>query len=185
MSDQLRVIDNDRDEISIWRNGKEIRGWSYRNETERRMKMLAAREFAEGWFQAEKSDPVRDALAPEPDLVEDAQENAKPRGWYWEDSLTSQLTPTRTLKSELGLDVLRCDINSSPMQYHQDLIVKAVNGYDASQALVEVLVAALESYTIDMDGWNDTARAARHSVQEIARYRKAKAAITRARGETS
>lgn len=59
---QLRVIDNDRDEISIWRDGKEIRGWSYRNETERRAKMLAAREFAEGWFQAEKLDPAKHEL---------------------------------------------------------------------------------------------------------------------------
>lgn len=47
-----RVHDNDRDEITVTLDGKEIRGWSYRDEAERRVKMLAAREFCEGWFQA-------------------------------------------------------------------------------------------------------------------------------------
>lgn len=47
-----RVIDNDRDEITVTLGGKELRGWSYRDEAERRVKMLAAREFCEGWFQA-------------------------------------------------------------------------------------------------------------------------------------
>lgn len=47
-----RVCDNDRDEITVTLDGKEIRGWSYRDEAERRTKMLAAREFWEGWFQA-------------------------------------------------------------------------------------------------------------------------------------
>jgi hypothetical protein len=47
-----RVADNDRDEITVTLDGKEIRGWSYRDEAERRVKMLAAREFCEGWFQA-------------------------------------------------------------------------------------------------------------------------------------
>lgn len=47
-----RVHDNDRDEITVTLDGKEIRGWSYRDEPERRVKMLAAREFCEGWFQA-------------------------------------------------------------------------------------------------------------------------------------
>lgn len=49
-----RVHDNDRDEITVTLDGKEIRGWSYGNEAERRVKMLAAREFCEGWFQALK-----------------------------------------------------------------------------------------------------------------------------------
>lgn len=60
-----RVCDNDRDEITITLDGKEIRGWSYADETERRVKMLAAREFCEGWFQAEQrpADPeTKDAL---------------------------------------------------------------------------------------------------------------------------
>lgn len=47
-----KVVDNDRDEITAVLDGREIRGWSYANEQERRVKMLAAREFCEGWFQA-------------------------------------------------------------------------------------------------------------------------------------
>lgn len=46
-----RVKDNDRDEITVTLDGKELRGWSYENEAERRVKMLLAREFVEGWFQ--------------------------------------------------------------------------------------------------------------------------------------
>jgi len=47
-----RVIDNDRDEITVTLDGREIRGWSYRSDAERRTKMLAAREFCEGWHAA-------------------------------------------------------------------------------------------------------------------------------------
>lgn len=47
-----RVVDNDRDEITVTLGGTEIRGWSYGTDAERRAKMLAAREFCEGWFQA-------------------------------------------------------------------------------------------------------------------------------------
>jgi len=47
-----RIKDNDRDEITVTLDGKELRGWSYENEAERRTKMLAAREFVEGWLQA-------------------------------------------------------------------------------------------------------------------------------------
>lgn len=50
-----RVVDNDRDEITATLDGKEIRGWSYRSEAERRMKMLCAREFCEGWFQSREA----------------------------------------------------------------------------------------------------------------------------------
>ena len=49
---QPRVIDNDRDEITVTLEGKEVRGWSYASDAERRTKMLAAREFVEGWFCA-------------------------------------------------------------------------------------------------------------------------------------
>jgi hypothetical protein len=44
-----RVTDNDRDEITVTLDGKEIRGWSYASEQERRTKMLCAREFVEGF----------------------------------------------------------------------------------------------------------------------------------------
>jgi hypothetical protein len=58
-----RVCDNDRDEITVTLDGKEIRGWSYENEAERRVKMLAAREFCEGWFQAADHEKERIAQA--------------------------------------------------------------------------------------------------------------------------
>lgn len=57
-----RVVDNDRDEITVMLDGAEIRGWSYTNEQERRVKMLCAREFVEGWYQAETSSLNRDLL---------------------------------------------------------------------------------------------------------------------------
>lgn len=47
-----RITDNDRDEITATLDGKEIRGWSYTSDAERRAKMLAAHEFAEGYYQA-------------------------------------------------------------------------------------------------------------------------------------
>jgi hypothetical protein len=45
----LRLTDNDAGEISVTLDGKELRGWSYKDDTERRTKMLAAREYVEGW----------------------------------------------------------------------------------------------------------------------------------------
>lgn len=50
----LTIKDNDNGEISALVFGREIRGWSYKDEAEQRTKMLAAHEFAEGWFQARK-----------------------------------------------------------------------------------------------------------------------------------
>lgn len=47
-----RVVDNDRDEITVNLDGRELRGWPYESEHERRAKMLAAREFCEGWHAA-------------------------------------------------------------------------------------------------------------------------------------
>lgn len=47
-----RVIDNDRDEIIVTLGGKELRGWSYSSEYERRDKMRRAREYVEGWCDA-------------------------------------------------------------------------------------------------------------------------------------
>lgn len=64
-----RVCDNDRDEITVTLDGKEIRGWSYQDEAERRVKMRAAREFCEGWFQASKRDAdLVEALRPFADI---------------------------------------------------------------------------------------------------------------------
>lgn len=44
-----RVTDDDKGEIIVSLRGKELRGWSYTNDAERRQKMLAAREYIEGW----------------------------------------------------------------------------------------------------------------------------------------
>lgn len=46
---QPRVTDNDAGEITVTFCGKELRGWSYGDDSERRVKMLAAREYVEGW----------------------------------------------------------------------------------------------------------------------------------------
>lgn len=44
-----RVTDDDAGEISVTLDGKELRGWSYASEDERRTKMMAAREYVEGY----------------------------------------------------------------------------------------------------------------------------------------
>lgn len=44
-----RVTDNDKGEISVSLDGHELRGWSYKDDAERRTKMLCAREYVEGW----------------------------------------------------------------------------------------------------------------------------------------
>lgn len=46
-----KVIDNDRGDIAVEVFGKEVRGWSYKDDAERRVKMVAAHEYAEGWHQ--------------------------------------------------------------------------------------------------------------------------------------
>lgn len=46
---QPRVNDDDNGSITVALNGKELRGWSYKDDAERRTKMLAAREYVEGW----------------------------------------------------------------------------------------------------------------------------------------
>jgi hypothetical protein len=51
MSDP-RVTDDDKGEITVTLEGKELRGWSYADDAERRMKMRMAREYVEGWGDA-------------------------------------------------------------------------------------------------------------------------------------
>lgn len=58
MSDP-RITDNDAGEIIATVDGKEVRGWSYKDDDERRLKMRMAHEFAEGWFQAVRQ-PTKD-----------------------------------------------------------------------------------------------------------------------------
>lgn len=49
MSANPRVTDNDKGEISVTLAGQELRGWSYKDDAERRTKMLLAREYVEGY----------------------------------------------------------------------------------------------------------------------------------------
>ncbi len=58
-----RVTDNDKGEISVALGGRELRGWSYSNDTERRQKMIQAREYIEGWCDG------RDALKNRMDIL--------------------------------------------------------------------------------------------------------------------
>jgi hypothetical protein len=53
------VIDDDVDEITVQYQGKELRGWSYTNDNERRTKMLCAREYVEGWCDGRDYEQVR------------------------------------------------------------------------------------------------------------------------------
>lgn len=46
---QPRVTDDDKDSITVTFNDRELRGWSYASDAERRVKMTAAREYVEGW----------------------------------------------------------------------------------------------------------------------------------------
>lgn len=47
-----KIVDDDKGEISAMLYGKQLRGWFYKNDAERRLKMQMAHEFAEGWFVA-------------------------------------------------------------------------------------------------------------------------------------
>lgn len=49
MTNQPRVTDNDNGEIAVTLDSRELRGWSYKDDAERRTKMIAAREYVEGW----------------------------------------------------------------------------------------------------------------------------------------
>ena len=44
-----RVYDNDRGTVLVSLHGRQIRAWSYQNDSERRLKMMYAREYIEGW----------------------------------------------------------------------------------------------------------------------------------------
>ena len=47
-----RVIDDNAGEITVVLNGLELRGWSYSNDNERRIKTLCAHEYTEGFCDA-------------------------------------------------------------------------------------------------------------------------------------
>jgi ribosomal protein L12E/L44/L45/RPP1/RPP2 len=52
---QPRVIDFDDGGISVRLDGKDLRVWEYRDEAERRTKMLCAREYVEGWCDGRRA----------------------------------------------------------------------------------------------------------------------------------
>jgi hypothetical protein len=57
----VKVIDNDKGEIIISLGTREVRSYMYRDDSERRLKMLLAHEFAEGWFvRSLQSDVAKD-----------------------------------------------------------------------------------------------------------------------------
>lgn len=56
---QPRVTDNDSGEISVTHNDKELRGWSYKDDGERRQKMLQAREYVEGWCDGRDTPAIK------------------------------------------------------------------------------------------------------------------------------
>jgi hypothetical protein len=47
--DGIILSDNDHGGITVTFGGKKLRGWTYADDNERRIKMLAAREYVEGW----------------------------------------------------------------------------------------------------------------------------------------
>lgn len=47
---QPTVSDNDKGEITVSLDGRELRGWLYATDDERRQKMVQAREYVEGWY---------------------------------------------------------------------------------------------------------------------------------------
>jgi len=57
-----RVTDNDKDEITVALDGKELRAWSYLNEDQRCWKMILAREYVEGWYDSGLHRPLDSGL---------------------------------------------------------------------------------------------------------------------------
>lgn len=60
-----QIMDDDKGVITAETPLKIVRSWNYSNRDEQMRGMLLAREFAEGWFQAERAHRV-----PERDLSE-------------------------------------------------------------------------------------------------------------------
>lgn len=56
---QPRVTDNDSGEISVTHDGKDLRGWNYKDDGERQQKMLQAREYVEGWCDGRDTPAIK------------------------------------------------------------------------------------------------------------------------------
>ena len=75
-----RLTDDDKGEITVSLDGKELRGWSYASDAERRAKMVQAREYVEGYCDGIAR------LAPELRTIrEDAAETGKMLAIYAEE----------------------------------------------------------------------------------------------------
>ena len=57
-----KIVDNDYSQISAEINGVSVRSWFYQSDEERRVQMLMAREFTEGWYQAVKRIKQQEAI---------------------------------------------------------------------------------------------------------------------------
>ena len=55
MADRPRVFDNNRGAVLVTWNGRQIRGYSYQSDEQRRLKIRLAHEFVEGWIDGDES----------------------------------------------------------------------------------------------------------------------------------
>ena len=85
-----KVIDNDKDEVTVSLDGVELRGWSYKDSAEHHTKMLCAREYVEGWFDSKNYNVV--PLSDEIDAIERERDMWKARAmamlWRLPDDVT-------------------------------------------------------------------------------------------------
>lgn len=49
-----RLADNDKGEITVSLDGRELRDWPYASDDERRQQMTRAREYIDGWYEGRK-----------------------------------------------------------------------------------------------------------------------------------
>lgn len=49
------VVDFDDGEIAVRLNGKQLRSWTYEDDSERRLKTVAAREYVEGYCDGRRA----------------------------------------------------------------------------------------------------------------------------------
>jgi len=47
---RIRVVDNDKDEVSIQKNGTTLMSWNYESESERRNCIMLARVWQDGYL---------------------------------------------------------------------------------------------------------------------------------------
>lgn len=87
-----RLTDDDKGEITVTLDGRELRGWSYANDSERRTKMLCAREYIEGWYDGREQKPMADIEASARTLIGIVRRTERAEG-------------NRAVSAELSLEV--------------------------------------------------------------------------------